>query len=217
VTSTSLLVVLDVDSTLTGDEGIDLIAQAVSPEVAFEVADLTHKAMHGELDFEESLRLRVSALRGAPLSVVEAAVATVTLTEGAEKLVSTLRAHGHFVTAVSGGFLEMVDPLAERLGLNAHKANRLAHENGLLTGELLGPIVDAEAKAQALRDWAAEFNVPLSNTVAVGDGGNDVLMLKEAQLGIAFMGKPVARAAADISIDTPDLAQVLSLLGFFED
>ena len=217
MTNTSLLVVLDVDSTLTRDEGIDLIAQHVSPAVAAEVADITSRAMHGELDFEASLRQRVSALRGVPLEAVTAAAAAVTLTDGAQKLVETLVGKGHFVTAVSGGFMEMVEPLATTLGLSAHKANRLGHENGVLTGELVGPIIDAEAKAQALRDWALEFGVPSTNTVAIGDGGNDVLMLQEAQLGIAFMAKPVAKRAADLSIDTPDLAQVLSLLGFIDD
>lgn len=208
---------LDVDSTLTRDEGIDLLAAEVSPSVAAEVADITAQAMRGEWDFEESLRRRVAALEGVPVEAIGRAVSAVTLTDGAHKLVSTLVANGHHVAAVSGGFHEMVDPLATTLGLSAHRANRLAVANGVLTGELVGPVVDARAKADALVEWANEFGVPLANTVAVGDGANDVLMLQKASLGIAFMAKDVARAAADVSIDTPDLAQVLSVLGFLEN
>ncbi len=212
----ALLVVLDVDSTLTRDEGIDLLAGEVSPAVALEVADITARAMRGELDFEESLRRRVAALAGVPVGALARAASAVTLTDGAHLLVRTLVAEGHHVAAVSGGFHEMIDPLAAELGLSTHRANRLGQDNGLLTGELVGPIIDAKAKADALVEWAEEFGVALSNTVAVGDGGNDVLMLEKAALGIAFMGKEVARAAADVTIDTPDLAQVLSILGFLE-
>jgi len=216
VTSASLLVVLDVDSTLTRDEGIDLLASEVSPTVAQEVAEITAQAMRGELDFEQSLRRRVKALRGVPRDAVDRAAESVRITDGAQQLVETLVRHGHYVAAVSGGFHEMVDPLAATLGLTTQRANRLEVENGLLTGELEGPIIDARAKAVALVDWAAQFGVPMENTVAIGDGGNDVEMLQTAALGIAFMAKPVARAAADVCIDTPDLAQVLSLLGFLD-
>lgn len=214
--SPSLLVVLDVDSTLTRDEGIDLLAAEVSPAVAQEVADITAQAMRGDLDFEQSLRRRVQALRGAPLEAIDRATRAVTLTDGAQRLVETLVHNGHFVAAVSGGFHEMVDPLAAELGLTAHRANRLGVDNGILTGELEGPIIDAKAKAVALVEWATEFGVALENTVAIGDGGNDVEMLQTAALGIAFMAKPVARAAADVALDTPDLTQVLSLLGFVD-
>lgn len=213
----ALLVVLDVDSTLTRDEGIDLLAAEVSPAVAREVAEITAQAMRGELDFEQSLRRRVATLAGVPVAAIERAASAVTLTDGAQELVRTLVSDGHYVTLVSGGFHEMVDPLATKLGVSAHRANRLGVENGLLTGELVGPIIDARAKADALLEWAEHFGVGLRNTVAVGDGGNDVLMLEKAALGIAFMGKEVARAAADVSVDTPDLAQVLSLLGYLQN
>jgi phosphoserine phosphatase len=216
VTSSRLLVVLDVDSTLTRDEGIDLLAAEVSPTVAKEVADITAQAMRGELDFEQSLRRRVKALRGVPRDAVDRAAEAVRITDGAKDLVETLLRHGHYVAAASGGFHEMVDPLAKTLGLTAQRANRLEVEDGLLTGELEGSIIDARAKAVALLDWATQFGVPLENTVAIGDGSNDVEMLQAAGLGIAFMAKPVARAAADVCIDTPDLAQVLSLLGFVD-
>lgn len=213
----ALLLVLDVDSTLTRDEGIDLLAAEVSPRHAADVAEITAQAMRGEVDFEQSLRRRVRALEGVPVEALARAASAVTLTDGAHQLVRTLVAEGHHVAAVSGGFHEMIDPLAETLGLTVHRANRLGVADGFLTGELVGPVIDAQAKADALVEWANEFGVPLANTVAVGDGGNDVLMLQKAALGIAFMGKDVARAAADVSIDTPDLAQVLSVLGFLEN
>jgi phosphoserine phosphatase len=209
-----LLVVLDVDSTLTRDEGIDLLAAHVSPDVERDVAAITAQAMRGELDFAASLVQRVRALAGTPSDVVARVAAEVTLTDGARQLVDTLHLHGHLVGVVSGGFHEMVDPIVEALGLDFARANRLEVVDSLLTGELVGPIIDAQAKADALRGWADEYGIPLERTVAIGDGGNDVVMLKDAGLGIAFMAKPVAREAADVSIDTPDLSEVLGLLGF---
>jgi len=209
-----LLVVLDVDSTLTRNEGIDLLAAGVSPEVAAGVAEITRRAMSGELDFEQSLRARVKALAGLSVENLELATAAVVLTDGAQELVRVLHEHGHVVAAVSGGFHQMVDPLAARLGLDAHRANTLEVENGALTGGLSGPVIGSLEKKEALREWASEYAIPLENTVAVGDGGNDVEMLRAAGLGIAFMAKPVAREAADVAIDTPDLTQVLDLLGF---
>lgn len=209
-----MLVVLDVDSTLTRDEGIDLLAAQVSADVAAEVAEITARAMRGELDFEQSLRRRVEALAGLPITEVAAATERVRLTEGARELVALLRERGHVVGAVSGGFHQMVDPLAADLGLDVHLANTLDIKDGVLTGELVGPIIGSRAKAEALLEWAAEYGVPVEQTVAIGDGGNDVEMLRQAGLGIAFMAKPVAKQAADLAIDTPDLAQVLDVLGF---
>jgi phosphoserine phosphatase len=209
-----LLVVLDVDSTLTRDEGIDLLATHVSPEVATEVASITAQAMRGELDFEESLVRRVAALEGTPHEVVTRVAAQVALTDGARELVDALHLHGHLVGVVSGGFHDMIDPLVDDLGLDFARANRLEVKDSTLTGRLVGPVIDAQAKGDALRSWADESGIPLERTVAVGDGGNDVVMLRDAGLGIAFMAKPVAREAADVSIDTPDLRAVLGLLGF---
>ena len=209
-----LLVVLDVDSTLTRDEGIDLLAAHVSPEVATEVSSITAQAMRGELDFEESLLRRVAALEGTPHDVVTRVAAQVALTDGARELVDALHLHGHLVGVVSGGFHDMIDPLVDDLGLDFARANRLEVKDSTLTGRLVGPVIDAQAKADALRSWADESGIPLERTVAVGDGGNDVVMLRDAGLGIAFMAKPVAREAADVSIDTPDLREVLGLLGF---
>ena len=209
-----LLVVLDVDSTLTRDEGIDLLAAHVSPEVATEVSSITAQAMRGELDFEESLLRRVAALEGTPHEVVTRVAAQVALTDGARELVDALHLHGHLVGVVSGGFHDMIDPLVDDLGLDFARANRLEVKDSTLTGRLVGAVIDAQAKADALRSWADESGIPLERTVAVGDGGNDVVMLRDAGLGIAFMAKPVAREAADVSIDTPDLREVLGLLGF---
>lgn len=206
------LVVLDVDSTLTRDEGIDLLAGLVSPDIATEVQAITAAAMRGELDFEESLRRRVAALSGVSLDAVATATSQVTLTDGARELVSSLHAQGHLVGAVSGGFHQMIDPLAGELGLDFHRANTLEVNDGLLTGSLVGDIIDAQVKASTLVHWATSHSIDMANTVAVGDGGNDVAMLRQAGVGIAFMAKPVAKAAADVSIDVPDLREVLAVL-----
>lgn len=207
------LVVLDVDSTLTRDEGIDLLASFVSEDVASQVAAITAAAMRGELDFEESLKRRVATLEGVSVEAVAAATAQVRVTEGARELVSELHAHGHLVGAVSGGFHHMIDPLAENLNLDFHRANVLEVREGRLTGKTVGTVIDAGMKAATLREWASEHDIDMANTVAVGDGGNDVEMLKEAGVGIAFMAKPVAKEAADVSIDEPDLRLVLDVLG----
>lgn len=211
--SRRLLVVLDVDSTLTQNEGIDLLAARVSSVAAEQVAAITDKAMRGELDFAESLVARVRHLRGIPEAVVAEVASQVILTAGARELVDTLHAHGHLVGVVSGGFHELIDPLVIDLGLDFSRANRLGISAQLLNGELVGPIIDAQAKTNALREWANLSNIPMEQTVAVGDGGNDVLMLRDAGLGIAFMAKPVARKAADLALDTPDLSEVLGVLG----
>ena len=206
------LIVLDVDSTLTRDEGIDLLANSVSPAIAAQVRGITAAAMRGELDFAESLRNRVAVLKGVSEDAVAAATAQVRLTEGAHELVAALHAQGHLVGAVSGGFHQMIDPLAQELNLDFHRANTLEVRQGLLTGALVGELIDAEAKASTLREWAASNSIDLAHTVAIGDGGNDVLMLRQAGVGIAFMAKPVAREAADVTIDVPDLREVLGVL-----
>jgi phosphoserine phosphatase len=211
--SQQLLVVLDVDSTLTQDEGIDLLAAQVSKDVAHEVAAITESAMRGEVDFEESLRRRVATLQGIPESLVAEASAKVRLSEGARVLVDTLHAEGHLVGALSGGFHSMIDSIAEDLGLDFHRANRLEVAGGVLTGKLAGPLIDGGAKARTLQEWAQSAGIPRERCVAVGDGGNDVEMLAWAGLGVAYMAKPVAREAADVAVDTPDLSQVLLVLG----
>jgi phosphoserine phosphatase len=213
LSAATLLVVLDVDSTLTQDEGIDLLALSVSPDVAERVAAITTRAMNGELDFAQSLIERVETLQGVTLEQVAHATSQVRLSVGAQLLIDTLHAHGHLVGAVSGGFHEMLDPLAAHVGLDMHHANRFVTKDGVLTGEVDGPIVDAASKAVTLRRWADEHGIAERNTVAVGDGGNDVEMISAAGIGISYMGKPVTKKAADRSIDVPDLSLVLDELG----
>ena len=213
MTAQRKLIVLDVDSTLTQDEGIDLLARYVSDEAAREVSNITALAMAGKLDFAASLTARVQALAGLSLDDVVSATAHVRLSVGAETLVHSAQSAGHLVAAVSGGFHEMIDPLAAALGLDMHRANRLEARDGLLTGKINGPIIDAQAKRTSLREWAAQYDIAPANTVAVGDGGNDVLMLSAAGVGIAYMAKEITRAAADVIIDTPDLSLVLDEIG----
>lgn len=205
------LVVLDADSTLIREEAIELLAEeAGSLE---HVAAVTERAMRGELDFAASLRERVATLAGLDESVLAAARERMTPTDGVRELIDGVHAAGGLVGVVSGGFHELLDPLAERLGLDFCRANRLETADGRLTGRVDGPIVDAEAKATALVEWAAAGGIPLGRTVAVGDGANDLRMLDRAALGIAFCAKPVVRAQADLAIDRPDLGAVLAVLG----
>ena len=205
------LVVLDVDSTLVRDEVIELIAARAGR--GEEVAALTAAAMRGEVDFAESLRRRVSALAGLHVSVLDDVRADVRLTPGAKTLVDVLHHLGYTVAVVSGGFVEVVAPLAASLGITRVRANALEVSSGLLTGRTVGPVVDRAGKAAALRAFAAAERLPLSRTVAVGDGANDLDMLAAAGLGIAFNATPVVRAAAHTSISTPYLDSVLLLLG----
>ena len=205
------LVVLDADSTLIREEAIELLAEAAGSLPL--VAEVTERAMRGELDFAASLRERVATLAGLGEDDLALARTRMTPTPGVQELIDGVHAAGGVVGVVSGGFHELLDPLAERLGLDFCRANRLEVEDGRLTGRVDGPIVDAETKAEALAEWAAAASVPLRYTVAVGDGANDLRMLAKAGLGIAFCAKPVVRAQADVAITTPDLSQVLALLG----
>ena len=205
------LVVMDVDSTLIQDEVIELLAEHAGR--AEEVAAVTERAMRGELDFAQSLHARVEALAGLPESVFEEVRAAVRLSPGARTLVRTLKRLGFTVAAVSGGFLEIVEPLARELGIDHARANRLEVVDGLLTGRVLGEVVDRAGKARALRELARDEGLPLSRTVAIGDGANDLDMIRAAGLGIAFNAKPVVRAEADTSVNVPYLDAVLFLLG----
>lgn len=210
-TPASLLVVLDVDSTLIENEVIELLAEEAGTRD--EVAAVTDRAMRGELDFEQSLRARVATLAGLPESVFATARGRVTVTEGAERMIEAVHGADGRVAVVSGGFHEVVDPIAESLGLWRWRANRLEVRDGALTGGLVGPVIDAEAKAAALREWADECGVPLSQTVAVGDGANDLKMMAIAGLSVGFDAKEPVRAAASVTLDQRDLAQLLPLLG----
>lgn len=205
------LVVLDVDSTLIENEAIDLLADAAGSLA--EVAAITASAMIGDIDFAESLRLRVATLKGLPESALISVRRLVRFTDGAHELVAGIHAAGGRVAAVSGGFHDVIDPLAFGLGLDRWRANCLDISDGVLTGELRRTVIDEAAKATALREWAALYSVPLGRTVAIGDGANDVPMLAISGLAVAFDAKPAVRDAANIIMNVRDLSQVLPLLG----
>jgi phosphoserine phosphatase len=209
------LVVMDVDSTLIQDEVIDLLAARAGKEA--EVAAVTAAAMSGELDFAESLRARVGHLAGLPASVLDEVRDQIRLTAGARTLVRTLKRLGFTVAVVSGGFIEIVGPLAAELEIDHAQANRLDIKDGLLTGALVGAIVDRAGKAEALRRFAAAEHLPMSRTVAIGDGANDLDMLAAAGLGVAFNAKPIVREQADTAVNVPYLDAVLYLLGITRD
>lgn len=204
-----VLVVLDCDSTTIQDEVIELLAEAAGTREL--VAAVTERAMRGELDFAESLRERVATLSGTPDSVFTDTYRRVRLSPGIEKLVAAVHSGGGKVGVVSGGFHEVLDPLAADLHLDFWRANRLEVTDGALTGRTVGPIIDAQAKADTLREWAEAAGIPLSATVAVGDGANDLKMMELAGLSVAYNAKPIVRERADISIEH-DLAQVIGLL-----
>ena len=201
---------MDVDSTLITGEVIEMLAARAGS--LDEVAAITERAMRGELDFAASLHARVATLAGLPESVLADVLAEVELSPGAERLCTELHRQGWVVGLVSGGFSEVVGPLAERLGIAFHRANRLEVVEGHLTGRVRGPVVDRAAKAAALRELAAAEGVPLEATVAVGDGANDLEMLATAGLGIAYNAKPVVCSEADLAISGP-LDRVLEVLG----
>jgi phosphoserine phosphatase len=205
------LIVLDVDSTLVQGEVIELLAAHAG--CLDEVRAITERAMAGELDFEQSLRERVALLEGLSEDAVHHVRDHLVLTPGARTLVRTLRRLGFVLAIVSGGFSQVTDDLRERLNLDYAQANTLEIVDGRLTGRLVGEIVDRAGKADALARFAAQAGVPLSQTVAVGDGANDLDMLDRAGLGIAFNAKPVVRQAADTAVSVPYLDAVLFLLG----
>lgn len=205
------LVVMDVDSTLIQDEVIDLLAQRAG--VLDEVSAITERAMRGDIDFAESLRQRVSLLAGLPAEVLAETAQRVRLTPGARTLCRTLHRLGFRVCLVSGGFEEVITPIAEQLEVDGLRANALEIVDGRLTGRVVGAIVDREGKREALEGFARKFAIPLARTIAIGDGANDLDMLEAAGLGIAFNAKPIVQAAADTSVNAPYLDSVLFLLG----
>ena len=209
------LIVLDVDSTLVRGEVIDELAARAGR--AAEVARITAAAMNGELDFAESLRARVGVLAGLPVEVLDEVREALVLTPGARTLIRTLQRLGFRCGIVSGGFTQITDPLAETLGLDFAAANTLEVVDGKLTGGLVGEIVDRPGKARALARFAAQYGIPLEQTVAVGDGANDLDMLNTAGLGIAFNAKPFVREQAHTALNQPYLDAVLQVLGFTRD
>lgn len=205
------LVVMDVDSTLIQQEVIELLGAHAGVES--EIATITNQAMRGEIDFEESLRARVALLTGLDSAVLASVRDEIALTPGAKTLISTLQKLGHSVAVVSGGFTNVIEPLLKELQINHYRANSLEILDGKLTGNLLGEIIDRAAKAQALRDFAMIEGVEIGQTIAIGDGANDLDMIAAAGLGIAFNAKPAVKAAADSTVSAPYLDSVLYLLG----
>ena len=205
------LIVFDVDSTLIQQEVIEMLAARAGTLDA--VAAITDAAMRGELDFAESLHQRVGTLAGLPAEVLDEVAEAVELTPGARTTIRTLRRLGYHVGVVSGGFRQVIEPLAHELMLDFVAANELEIVDGKLTGRVVGQIVDRAGKAKALRDFAHQVGVPMAQTVAVGDGANDIDMLAAAGLGVAFNAKPALREVADASLSHPYLDTVLFLLG----
>ena len=204
------LVQLDVDSTFIQQEAIELLAAKAG--VLEQVAEITESAMRGELDFEESLRARVLLLKGLPESVIAQVQGEISLTDGAEDLVNTLHAKGHSVSLVSGGFIDIIEPMIHALSIKYYKANKLEIIDGMLTGGLIGPVIDRSAKALALLEFATASGVEIGNTVAIGDGANDLDMMAAAGISIAFNAKPVVVRAADLHINEPSLRSVIGLI-----
>jgi len=205
------LVILDVDSTLIQQEVIDLLAARAGVES--QVKEITDRAMRGELDFAESLHARVALLKGLPRSILDEVRKEITLTPGAKTLITTLQKLGHVVAIVSGGFLEVIEPILKDLKVVHYKANTLEIIDGALTGIVSGKVIDRAAKADALREFAQIEGIHLEQTIAIGDGANDLDMIAIAGMGIAFNAKPAVVAAADSSVSAPYLDSVLYLLG----
>ena len=209
--SAKRLVMLDMDSTLIVQEVIDLLAAKAG--VAEEVSAITQKAMAGEMDFAQSLQARVSLLAGLNESMLSEVRSEITLTQGAEKLIQTLHLKGHKVGVVSGGFIDVIEPILKELKIDFYRANKLQILNGELTGKLEGEIIDRTAKSKALVEFAKNEGVQMSQTVAIGDGANDLDMIESAGLGVAFNAKPKVAAAAATTISGSDLSAVLLLMG----
>jgi phosphoserine phosphatase len=205
------LVLLDMDSTLIQQEVIDLLAKHAGK--LDQVSQITESAMAGDLDFSQALSARVSLLAGLDQSVIELVRKDITLTNGAKELIETLHKQGHKVGVVSGGFLDVIEPILKDLKIDFYRANKLEIMNGKLTGKTEGAIIDRVAKFSSLQEFAKIEGVELSQTVAIGDGANDLDMIEAAGLGIAFNAKPKVAAAAATTISTSDLSTVLLLMG----
>ena len=203
--------IMDVDSTLIQQEVIELLAAYAGKRE--EVAAVTEAAMRGELDFAQSLHARVAVLAGLPAAVVDSVRAEVKLSEGAAELVAAFKAAGHVVAVVSGGFNQILRPIAEELDLDYWIANELEIVDGALTGKVLGAVIDRAAKEKYLREWAAAEGIAMEHTIAVGDGANDLDMLGAAGIGVAFNAKPAVRAVADSAVNMPYLDAVRHIAG----
>ena len=208
------LCVMDVDGTLILEEVIDLLGREAGREE--EISQITSKAMRGELDFERSLSKRVSLLEGLPISVFDTVFKSIHLTTNAQKFISILQKNGILVGLVSGGFTPIVDRLAKSLGIAHFSANQLEVKDGHLTGKLVGQIISPEVKKETLEQWREELKLSKDRTVSIGDGANDLLMLKSAGLGIAFCAKEVLKKEIQHHVDKRDFLEVLPLIDFLE-
>ena len=205
---------MDVDGTLILEEVIDLLGREAGREE--EISQITSRAMRGELDFETSLRERVALLKGLPDSVFDTVFNSIHLSPNAQKFISILQKNGILVGLVSGGFIPIVDRLAKSLGIAHFSANQLEVKDGLLTGKLIGQIISPEVKKETLEKWREELKLPQERTVAIGDGANDLLMLKSAGLGIAFCAKEVLKQEIPNHVDKRDFLEVLPLIDCLE-
>ena len=208
------LCVMDVDGTLILEEVIDLSGREAGREE--EIAQLTSRTMRGELNFESSLRKRVSLLEGLPVSVFDKAFDSIHLSPNAQEFISILQKNGTLVGLVSGGFTPIVERLAKSLDIAYFSANQLEVKDGLLTGKLVGQIISPQVKKETLEQWRKELKLPKERTIAIGDGANDLLMLKSAGLGIAFCAKEVLKQEIPNHVDKRDFLEVLSLIDFLE-
>jgi phosphoserine phosphatase len=207
---TGFLVVFDVDSTLINEEAIELLAEHSGNRE--KVAEITERSMRGEIDFSTSLIERVATLKGLPESVLEQTAQSLTPTKGASELIQEIHARGGLAAAVSGGFIQLLNGLKRELNLDYARANTLGVNDGMLTGEVVGELVNREAKARYLKLWAEDNGIPLDRTFAIGDGANDLGMMAIAGVSVAFCAKPIVRENAKVVIDERDLAQVIELL-----
>ena len=208
------LCVMDVDGTLILEEVIDLLGREAGCEE--EIAQITSQAMRGEIEFETSLRKRVALLKGLPDSVFDTVFNSIHLSPNAKKFISILQKNGIIVGLVSGGFSPIVERLAKSLSISYFSANQLEVKDGLLTGKLVGQIISPQVKKETLEKWRKELQLPRERTVAIGDGANDLLMLKSAGLGIAFCAKEVLKQEIPHHVDKRDFLEVLPLIDFLE-
>ena len=208
------LCVMDVDGTLIAEEVIDLLGKEAGCEE--EISQITSQAMRGELDFETSLRARVALLEGLPISVFDTVFKSIHLSKNAQEFISILQKKGILVGLVSGGFAPIVERLAKSLGITYYSANQLEVKDGFLTGRLVGEIVTGQVKQDTLEKWKKELKLPKERTIAIGDGANDLLMLKSAGHAIAFCAKEVVKAEIACHVNKRDLLEVLPLIDFLE-
>ena len=208
------LCVMDVDGTLIAEEVIDLLGREAGCEA--EISEITNQAMRGELDFERSLRARVALLKGLPISVFDTVFKSIHLSKNAQEFISILQKNDILVGLVSGGFSPIVERLAKSLGISYFSANQLEVKDGFLTGKSVGEIVTGQVKQATLEKWRKKSGIPKERTIAIGDGANDLLMLKSAGHAIAFCAKEVVKAEIACQVDQRDFLEVLPLIDFLE-